>query len=250
MSSAALKVQAQKLADSHPQEIIGEALKTYAPDIAIAFSGAEDVALIDLAAKTGRPYRVFCLDTGRLHAETYDFLERVRDHYQIGINIFFPQPQAVEQLVKAKGLFSFYRDGHKECCGIRKVEPLRRALAPLAAWITGQRQDQSPSTRTTVPVVQLDPTFSGPSHSLVKFNPLANWTSQQVWAYIRENNVPYNVLHERGFISLGCQPCTRPVLPNQHEREGRWWWEEETKKECGLHAGNAIVGVAAGGFVS
>jgi phosphoadenosine phosphosulfate reductase len=145
----------------------------------------------------------------------------------------------VEKLVREKGLFSFYNDGHQECCGIRKVEPLRRALSTLNAWVTGQRRDQSPSTRAEVPVVQADPTFSTPDHELIKFNPLANWSSQQVWDYIRENAVPYNPLHERGFISIGCEPCTRAVLPGQHEREGRWWWEEATKKECGLHSGKS-----------
>jgi len=140
--------------------------------------------------------------------------------------------------VKEKGLFSFYQDGHKECCGIRKVEPLKRALGTLDAWVTGQRRDQSPSTRAEVAVVEVDPVFSQPGHELIKFNPLANWSSRQVWDYIRENNVPFNPLHVQGFVSIGCEPCTRPVLPGQHEREGRWWWEDQTKKECGLHAGN------------
>jgi phosphoadenosine phosphosulfate reductase len=140
--------------------------------------------------------------------------------------------------VREKGLFSFFKDGHKECCGVRKVEPLVRALRPLKAWVTGQRKDQSPGTRAEVPVVQLDATFGSPERPLVKFNPLANWSSKQVWAYIREHDVPYNSLHERGFVSIGCEPCTRPINPGQHEREGRWWWEEETMKECGLHAGN------------
>jgi phosphoadenosine phosphosulfate reductase len=144
----------------------------------------------------------------------------------------------VEKLVREKGLFSFYRDGHKECCAIRKVEPLRRALSSLDAWITGQRRDQSPWTRSDIPVVQIDPTHSTPEHELVKFNPLANWTSDQIWSYIHENDVPYNDLHEKGFISIGCEPCTRPVSPGQHERAGRWWWEDDSKKECGLHAGN------------
>jgi phosphoadenosine phosphosulfate reductase len=121
---------------------------------------------------------------------------------------------------------------------VRKVEPLQRALRPLAAWITGQRRDQSPGTRAAVPVVQLDPTFGSDAQQLVKFNPLANWTSQQVWDYIRAKDVPYNALHERGFVSIGCEPCTRPIRPGEHERAGRWWWEEETMKECGLHAGN------------
>jgi phosphoadenosine phosphosulfate reductase len=225
-----------------PREILSVALREYPNDVAISFSGAEDVVLVDMAVKIagndGRAFRVFSLDTGRLHAETYQFLDRVRKHYHIPVEVFFPQPEAVEKLVREKGLFSFYQDGHKECCGIRKVEPLVRALRPLRAWVTGQRKDQSPGTRAEVPVVQVDPTFGSPERPLVKFNPLANWTSGQVWAYIRENEVPYNALHERGFFSIGCEPCTRPINPGQHEREGRWWWEEETLKECGLHAGN------------
>ncbi len=236
---------AEAYAQSHPQDILAFALEEFSPRIAISFSGAEDVVLIDMALKASRngsraqpPFRVFSLDTGRLHPETYRFLDRVREHYPIDLEVFFPRPEAVERLVREKGLFSFYRDGHQECCGIRKVEPLRRALATLDAWVTGQRRDQSPSTRNHVPVVQIDPSFSTPGRDLVKFNPLANWTSQHVWTYIRENNVPYNPLHERGFVSIGCEPCTRPILPGQHEREGRWWWEDATKKECGLHAGN------------
>ncbi|MCC7010806.1 MAG: phosphoadenylyl-sulfate reductase [Acidobacteria bacterium] len=218
-----------------PQQIVALALREYSPDLGLSFSGAEDVALIEMAARTGYPFRVFSLDTGRLHGETYRFIEKVRTHYGIPIDVYFPQPDRVQALVRAKGLFSFYEDGHKECCGIRKVEPLARALAPLAAWMTGQRRDQSPGTRAEVPVVQVDPAFSTPDRPLVKFNPLSQWTSRQVWAYIREHDVPFNPLHERGFISIGCEPCTRAVHPGQHEREGRWWWEEETKKECGLH---------------
>jgi phosphoadenosine phosphosulfate reductase len=229
---------AKSLAERQPSEIIKFALENYSDRIGISFSGAEDVVLIDLAAKIGGKFRVFSLDTGRLHAETYQFIDKVRKHYGIPVEIFFPQAAGVEKLVKEKGLFSFYEDGHKECCGVRKVEPLKRALGTLSAWVTGQRRDQSPSTRAQVAAVELDPVFSSPGHDLVKFNPLANWTSRQVWSYIRENDVPFNVLHERGFVSIGCEPCTRPVLPNQHEREGRWWWEDQTKKECGLHAGN------------
>jgi phosphoadenosine phosphosulfate reductase len=229
---------AAEYAGKHPRDIIGLAIREFPQDLAISFSGAEDVVLVDIAAKIGGRFRVFSLDTGRLHPETYQFVEKVRDHYKIPIETFFPQPEAVQKLVQEKGLFSFYRDGHKECCGVRKVEPLVRALKPLKAWITGQRRDQSPGTRAEVPVVQLDPTFGSPERQLVKFNPLANWSSKDVWAYIRENDVPYNALHDRGFFSIGCEPCTRSVNPGQHEREGRWWWEEETMKECGLHAGN------------
>lgn len=232
-----LGAAAASYATRHPREIVELALNEFGPDVALSFSGAEDVVLIDLASKLGGRFTVFSLDTGRLHAETYQFLDRVRDQYGIPVQIYFPQPDAVQALVREKGLFSFYRDGHKECCNIRKVEPLTRALQPYRAWMTGQRKDQSP-TRTEVPVIQLDRTFGTPGRPLVKFNPLSNWTSRQVWAYIREHDVPYNALHDRGFVSIGCEPCTRPVNPGQHEREGRWWWEEETKKECGLHVGN------------
>ena len=224
-----------ELTSQNPEEIIARALQEYSPDIAISFSGAEDVVLVDLASKTGLPFRVFTLDTGRLHSETYHFIDRVRERYNVPIDVYFPEPEAVEKLVREKGMFSFYRDGHKECCTIRKVEPLKRALSGLNAWITGQRRDQSPGTRTEVPVVQADPVFASNGRELVKFNPLARWSSKQVWDYIRENDVPYNALHDRGFISIGCEPCTRAVLPGQHEREGRWWWEDQTKKECGLH---------------
>lgn len=220
-----------------PQTLLKFALATF-PDLAISFSGAEDVVLIDMAVKSKLPFRVFTLDTGRLHPETYRFLDTVRSHYGINIEVCFPESAAVSALVNEKGLFSFYQDDHKECCGIRKVEPLRRVLTTTRAWMTGQRKDQSPGTRNSVPQIQLDTSFSGSDGALVKFNPLANWSSAEVWDYIRALEVPYNPLHEKGFISIGCEPCTRPVLPGQHEREGRWWWEEATKKECGLHIGN------------
>ena len=233
------QIDTEKLAKEYvnksPQEIMDFALGQF-DNIAISFSGAEDVVLIDMAAKTGKNFRVFSLDTGRLHIETYQFLEEVREMYEIELEIWFANRDDTEKLVREKGLFSFYEDGHKECCTVRKVDPLKRALNTVDAWITGQRKDQSPGTRTEVPVIQKDPTFG--TGNLIKFNPIANWTSKQVWDYIRENDVPYNSLHEQGFISIGCEPCTKPVLPGQHEREGRWWWEEATKKECGLHAGN------------
>ncbi|MCX9025862.1 MAG: phosphoadenylyl-sulfate reductase [Candidatus Methanoperedens sp.] len=226
---------AREYENKSPQEILELALGKF-KNIAISFSGAEDVVLIDMAKKTGKSFRVFTLDTGRLHPETYQFIEDVRNKYNINIEVFFANRDATEKLVKEKGLFSFYKDGHKECCDVRKVDPLKRALNTVDAWITGQRKDQSPGTRATVPVIQKDPTFG--TGKLIKFNPIANWTSKQVWDYIRGNDVPYNKLHEKGFVSIGCEPCTKPVLPGQHEREGRWWWEDATKKECGLHAGN------------
>lgn len=231
-----VKRAARDLEDADPRDILARAIDAF-DHIALSFSGAEDVVLVDMVMDLSDSVQIFCLDTGRLHAETYAFVERVREHYGAGIELMFPQPEAVQQLVREKGLFSFYRDGHQECCAIRKIEPLRRKLADVDAWITGQRRDQSP-TRTDVPVVQRDDAFSTAERSLVKFNPLANWSSADVWAYIREYDVPYNPLHDQGYLSIGCQPCTRPVGPHEHERAGRWWWEEATKKECGLHVTN------------
>lgn len=227
----------KEMSSQSPQDILRYALENH-DNIAISFSGAEDVVLIDMARKIRPDIKVFSLDTGRLHAETYRFIEEVRKHYDINIDVVYPDATRVEQLVKEKGLFSFYEDDHKECCGIRKIAPLRKQLLTVDAWITGQRRDQSPGTRAEVPVVQDDKAFARPDDKLTKFNPLANWSSKQVWDYIRENNVPYNALHDEGYISIGCEPCTRPTGPGQHEREGRWWWEEATKKECGLHAVN------------
>jgi|SaaInlStandDraft_1057018.scaffolds.fasta_scaffold21531_2 phosphoadenosine phosphosulfate reductase len=227
----------KEMSSQSPQDILRYALENH-DNIAISFSGAEDVVLIDMARKIRPDIKVFSLDTGRLHAETYRFIEEVRKHYDINIDVVYPDATRVEQLVKEKGLFSFYDDDHKECCGIRKIAPLRKQLLTVDAWITGQRRDQSPGTRAEVPVVQDDKAFARPDDKLTKFNPLANWSSKQVWDYIRENNVPYNALHDEGYISIGCEPCTRPTGPGQHEREGRWWWEEATKKECGLHAVN------------
>jgi thioredoxin-dependent adenylylsulfate APS reductase len=226
---------AAELSGRRPEEIVGRALELFGSELAIAFSGAEDVVLIDMAVKSGKPFSVFTLDTGRLAPETHEFIERVRKHYGVAISAAFPQAPAVEALVVKKGLFSFYEDGHGECCGIRKVEPLRRTLAGYRAWMTGQRRDQSP-TRTNVSVVESDAGMAGPSGSLLKWNPLAFATLSEVWTYIRDNDVPYNALHDRGFVSIGCAPCTRAIRPGEHERAGRWWWEEATKRECGLHS--------------
>jgi phosphoadenosine phosphosulfate reductase len=230
-----------ELAKQSPQMILRSALNQF-DNIAISFSGAEDVVLIDMAHKIKKDVRVFTLDTGRLHAQTYQLIDRVRQHYGIQIEVVFPDPVQVEALVNEKGLFSFYQDGHKECCGVRKVKPLLRKLSMLESWITGQRKDQNPSTRNNVPVVQVDTAFSTADRQLIKFNPLANWTSAQVWEYIRTSAVPYNALHEKGFMSIGCEPCTRPIPPHQQEREGRWWWETAVDKECGAHATNIASG--------
>ncbi|KAK4794737.1 hypothetical protein SAY86_012731 [Trapa natans] len=232
---------AKELADASPLEIMDKALEKFGNDVAIAFSGAEDVALIEYAKLTGRPFRVFSLDTGRLNPETYQFFDAVEKHYGIHIEYMFPDAVEVQALVRNKGLFSFYEDGHQECCRVRKVRPLRRALKGLQAWITGQRKDQSPGTRSEIPVVQVDPVFEGMEggiESLVKWNPVANVEGRDIWNFLRAMDVPVNSLHLKGYISIGCEPCTRPILPGQHEREGRWWWEDAKAKECGLHKGN------------
>lgn len=228
----------RELTGRHPSEILKWGLEHYGTLCGIAFSGAEDVVLIHMASALGLPFSVFTLDTGRLHAETYRFIERVRKHYGVEIALMSPDAAALETFVKQKGLFSFYEDGHEECCSIRKVEPLKRALGRLSAWATGQRRDQSPATRASIPVVEMDRSFSGVSGSLLKLNPLAAWSSKDTWDFIREERVPYNPLHERGFVSIGCEPCTRAILPGEHERAGRFWWEDTTKRECGLHIAN------------
>jgi phosphoadenosine phosphosulfate reductase len=237
-----IEAAARDLAESPPSDILRYGLEHWGSSLGIAFSGAEDVALVHMASETGLPFSVFCLDTGRLHPETYRFVEAVRKRYGVEITMTVPEATALQGFVKKKGLFSFYEDGHEECCGIRKVEPLRRVLGGLAAWATGQRRDQSPATRSAIAVIEQDRAFSGAGGPLVKLNPLAGWSSARVWSYIRDNGVPYNTLHERGFVSIGCEPCTRATLPGEHERAGRWWWEAATKRECGLHVGQRRPG--------
>ncbi|KAL1169968.1 hypothetical protein V6Z11_A05G181900 [Gossypium hirsutum] len=232
---------AKELNNASPLEIMDKALENLETTIAIAFSGAEDVALIEYAKLTGRPFRVFSLDTGRPEPRNLRFFDEVEKHYGIRIEYMFPDAVEVQAWLGAKGCFHFTRMGHQECCRVRKVRPLRRALKGLRAWITGQRKDQSPGTRSEVPVVQVDPVFEGldgGDGSLVKWNPVANVDGKDIWNFLRAMNVPVNSLHAQGFVSIGCEPCTRPVLPGQHEREGRWWWEDAKAKECGLHKGN------------
>jgi phosphoadenosine phosphosulfate reductase len=230
MTPAPSPPDAAALEGRSPQEILEAAVAAH-DRVRLSFSGAEDVVLIDMAAGMGLPVSVFTLDTGRLPPETLAYVEEVREHYGYDIEVAFPDTAAVQDLVRRKGLFSFREDGHEECCAIRKVEPLRRMLAGTDAWITGQRRDQSP-TRAHLPVCQLDPAGDG---TRWKYNPLAAWTRRDVWAYLIEQEVLINPLHRQGYVSLGCAPCTRPVLPGEHERAGRWWWEEATQRECGLH---------------
>jgi phosphoadenosine phosphosulfate reductase len=220
--------------DSSPQEVLAWALDRFHPGIALASSfGAEDVALIDMLVKINPQARVFSLDTGRLNQETYDVMDRVREKYGITIEVFCPNTEAVENMVREHRFNLFYDsvELRRMCCEVRKVEPLGRALKGLDVWITGLRRDQA-ATRAEVDKLARDEAHGG----ILKLNPLADWTWDQVWAYIREHKVPYNALHDRGFPSIGCEPCTRAVEPGEDPRAGRWWWEQEGgKKECGLH---------------
>ncbi len=216
------------------QEVLRWGLERFHPRISFASSfGAEDVVVIDMLARIRKDVRIFTLDTGRLHEETYDVMERVRTRYGVSIEAYFPDREAVEALEREKGLYSFRAsiENRKQCCAIRKVEPLNRALAGLDAWITGLRREQA-ITRGSIDKVQTDPTRPG----LLKLNPLADWTDAQVWDYIKANDVPFNALHDRGYPSIGCSPCTRAVAPGEDIRAGRWWWEQPDLKECGLHA--------------
>jgi phosphoadenosine phosphosulfate reductase len=221
--------------DKHPKRVIDWACETFGDTVAIAFSGAEDVVLLHMAFLAGRDVTAFVLDTGRLHPETLEYIETVRKAFDLRLEVMTPRPADLEPFVQENGLFSFYRDGHHGCCGIRKVAPLKRQLATRRAWITGQRRDQSP-TRADVQLLAFDEAFEGADGvRLVKVNPLALWSSAEVWDWITTHDLPYNPLHDKGFKSIGCAPCTRATNPGEHERAGRWWWEEATKRECGLH---------------
>jgi len=199
--------------------------------LASSFS-IEDVVLIDLLQRHAPEVTVFALDTGRLNEETYEVAEAVTSRYGITIEWYFPERQAVENLERTKGLFSFREslDNRHECCRIRKVEPLRRALQDRAGWITGLRREQS-ITRTDLRPIEIDQGNGG----ILKLNPLLEWTEPQIQAYAEEHRLPLNRLHKQGYPSIGCAPCTRPVQPGEHPRAGRWWWESPEHKECGLH---------------
>ncbi len=216
-----------------PQDVLSWALERFGDRIVVASSfGVEDVALIDMAAAIRPDVRVFMLDTGRLHQATYDVMDRIRNRYQLRIEVMFPDAPRVEAMVREHGINLFYDspESRRRCCLARKVEPLKRMLTTVDAWVTGLRRDQG-VTRGQVAHVELDHA----NNSIVKVNPLADWTSEQVWDYVKANRVPYNALHDGGFPSIGCEPCTRPVKPGEDARSGRWWWENPDTRECGLH---------------
>jgi phosphoadenosine phosphosulfate reductase len=203
----------------------------FTPAVLASSLAAEDMVLTDMILRAKLPITVFTLETGRLHAETLAVVARIKDVYGYDVALYRPEAAAVEQYVAQNGLNAFYDsvEMRKECCRIRKVEPLKRALAGKQAWITGQRRSQS-STRATLDIQEFDDV-----HGLAKFNPLADWSEADVWHYIRSNKVPYNALHDKGYPSIGCEPCTRAIQPGEDVRAGRWWWENPDSKECGLH---------------
>ncbi len=215
------------------QELLAWGLKEFGNKIALASSfGAEDVVLIDMIVKIRKDARIFSLDTGRLPQATYDVMHEIQHKYGIAIEVMFPDTEKTQAMVRGKGMNSFYEsiENRKECCNIRKVEPLKKLLATCEAWITGLRREQN-VTRAAVAKAEVDKGFGG----ILKLNPLADWTSKQTWDYIKEHGVPYNKLHDRNYPSIGCEPCTRAIKAGEDERAGRWWWENPDSKECGLH---------------
>ncbi len=237
MEQVTLESAIEQFDGAGPEQVAEWAVKTFGDRVALASSfGAEDVVLVDMLARVAQKPRIFAIDTGRLHEAVYEIMERVRERYGVDIEVYYPQREAVERLEGQHGFYSFREslEARHECCGIRKVEPLQRALSDLEAWITGLRKDQS-VTRTEVPLAERDDAHGG----IIKVNPLADWTNEQVWEYIRQHDIPYNRLHDEGFPSIGCEPCTRAVAPGEHPRAGRWWWEAPEQKECGLHVAKA-----------
>jgi len=217
-----------------PQEVLRWALDNLHPRIAVASSfGAEDVAIIDMISNINPKARVFTLDTGRLNQETYDVMDEIRSRYNMNIEVMFPDPDEVEQMVRVNGMNLFYHSvgNRKLCCGIRKVHPLNRMLSTLDGWITGLRADQT-EVRSNSNKIEID----SQHNDIIKVNPILEWSWEQTWDYIKKNNIPYNKLHGKGFPSIGCEPCTRAIKPGEPLRAGRWWWESDTEKECGLHA--------------
>jgi len=225
----ALNEQLSKLST---QEIVTQAIKLFGDKIALSSSlGAEDQVLTHMVMQANASTRIFTLDTGRLFPETYDLIDRTSKKYKKNIEVFFPDATKIQHMVNEKGINLFYDsiENRKLCCSLRKLEPLARAFKGLDAWICGLRAEQS-ITRAQINVVEWDS-----MNKMVKINPLANWSEQQVWDYIKENKIPYNPLHDKNYPSIGCLPCTRAIMEGEDVRAGRWWWESPDTKECGLH---------------
>jgi thioredoxin-dependent adenylylsulfate APS reductase len=231
---------ADRFEHASAEELLAWAFETFHPRLAISAAGGVDgMAIVDMAWRIDPSVRVFTLDTGRLPPETYTLFEEVRDRYGIDVEFEFPERADVETLVREHGPNLMYRslDLRLACCEIRKVQPLKRKLSTLDAWVSGLRREQWKSRRN-IAKVELDRDHGG----IVKVNPLADWTLEQVWDHVRKNEVPYHELFDHGYTSIGCAPCTRPVLPGEHERAGRWWWEQDTDKECGIHCSVGLLG--------
>lgn len=213
------------------QATLARIASDFSPAVFASSLAAEDMVLADIILRAKLPITIFTLETGRLHRETLGMLDRIRETYDYEVRLYKPEPSAIDAYVQQHGLNAFYDsvELRKECCRIRKVEPLNRALTGNKAWITGQRRAQS-TTRTELAVQEEDP-----AHGMTKFNPLADWSEDDVWKYLRSNKVPYNPLHDKGYPSIGCEPCTRAIQPGEDVRAGRWWWENPESKECGLH---------------
>jgi len=221
-----------RFSNSGPGEILAYFAREYGQKLAFATSlGLEDQLLTYYISETGEEVRIFTLDTGRLFPETLDLLDRTNNRFGINIKVYFPDASQVEEMVNSKGINLFYEsiENRKMCCNIRKILPMKRALKGIEAWVTGLRADQS-VTRKDLSVVSWDDNFG-----ILKVNPLLKWSEEDVWEAIRENNIPYNPLHDKGFPSIGCLPCTRAIEPGEDIRSGRWWWELPENKECGLH---------------
>lgn len=226
-------------------EVLRQAVRDFSPVCFASSLGAEDMVLTDLIDKHSLDIEVFSLDTGRLPQETYTLMQAVSERYATPLKVYFPDAASVERYVTENGVNGFYGsvESRKACCFARKVEPLRRALKDKGAWVTGLRRDQA-VTRGSLEVSSFDADFG-----LQKFNPLLEWSHKEVWAYIRQHDVPYNKLHDQFYPSLGCAPCTRSVTPGEDIRAGRWWWENPDSKECGLHV-SAVKKIAHGTGVS
>lgn len=229
-----MSMELSKLAPSAtPEEILKAGIDAAGGPVSLACSfSPEDIVIIDIAHKAGLSLGLFAIDTGRLHEETYEVAEALTERYRLKIDWYFPRHEEVEQLEREKGVFSFREslENRHECCHIRKVEPLSRALKGLAGWATGMRRDQS-VTRTDLKGIERDDLNGG----ILKINPLIDWSEEEVECYTKEHNLPLNRLFKQGCRSIGCAPCTRPVKPGEDARAGRWWWENAENKECGLH---------------
>jgi phosphoadenosine phosphosulfate reductase len=232
MESARIDLLNQGFGNASPEEVLNYFLEQYKGKIALASSmGAEDQVLTHMIAGIDPSAKIFTLDTGRIFPETYDLIEKTNARYKINIRIYFPEREQVEKMVNEKGINLFYEsiENRRQCCHVRKIVPLQRALKSLDVWISGLRKSQS-VTRNDMQMVEWDE-----RHNLIKINPLLNWSEEDVWDYIKKHNVPYNKLHDKGFASIGCQPCTRALKPGEEVRDGRWWWENPQLRECGLH---------------